>query len=621
MAQKPFSILLASSVSFLAACAPAEPPRCPPAPPAVKPAATPTSAAPSSAAEPSSEATNGSTFRLAISIKPIAEPATVDVEISARGPASDLDEWTITIPSAPDAVRAISARDSDGPIAVTMSPAADEKPGAAAASTASTASTSMGAVAAVRIRLARPPLGTLRLAYTLAAKPTSLATTPSVEVDADFFRATGQSLLALPDAADSEVVAAAITIDLSDWNAGGSSASPYAGASSFGIGASREVKAKASELREAAYFMGRMGTAVFDTLEGHDEAGWFGFTAFDPRPIAADVASFRTAVRQMFRDASSPPATLFIFPDARPAGTFVASRRAGGVTVHIGVGEPWSGAVRIAVAAEILKAWIGERIWVGPASPEAYWFTEGLTRHYARDLLFRFGLISPTELLDEVHGLMGVLVTSPRKADSNAALAARASEPGVLPLLVARGALYTTRVDAALRAKTGGKATLDDVLRALYAKAREQRGPLPISAWVEAISKDLGAGEADAFAATIEKGGEIRVPDSAFGPCFRAAQRRYEAFDLGFEEAPPAPGALRKVASVRAGGPADKAGLRAGDAILEAKITRGRSDVPVTITVERVSEKKTITYRPAGPAANGQGWVRKKDVPDEDCAR
>jgi hypothetical protein len=614
MARLPFPSVLALSLPLIAACTPPEPPRCPQASPAATTSARPS--VPTPAADEEADPEGNATFRLALTMKPIAESATVEVDITARGPASDLDEWTITAPSK-DALRSIEARDIDGaiPVTTTLAPA-EEKPGVAAPSSAP---------AALRIRLARPPLGPLRLAYTLAAKPTSLSTTPVVEVDADFFRALGRSLLALPDAANDDVIAASLTIDISDYSSASTSGPSYGAASSFGIGGSREVKARASDLREAAYFMGRIGTAVFDTVEGHDEAAWFGFTAFDPRPIAADVASFRTAVRQLFRDAESPPSTLFIIPDARPSGSFIAARRAGGVIVHLNLGEPWTGAVRIAVAAEVLKAWIGERVWVGPAAAgqeaQAYWFTEGVTRHLARDLLFRFGLITPSELLDEVHGLVGTLATSPRKAESNVALAARAADPGVLPLLVARGALYATRVDAALRAKTGSKTSLDDILRALYAKAREQRGPLPTSAWTDAIAKDLGPLEADAFATMIEKGGEIRVPDAAFGPCFRAAPRRYEPFDLGFEEATVAPGEPRKVASVRAGGPADKAGLRAGDVLAEAKITRGRSDIPVTLSIERGAEKKTLTYRPAGPAATGQGWVRKKDVPDEACAR
>src|SRR6185503_20060148 len=232
------------------------------------------------------------------------------------------------------------------------------------------------------------------------------------------FQASGEALLLLPDGLDDRPVNASIRFDTAKYGVnedlGEIVASP---ASSFGVGVAREVTALGRELRLGAYIAGRRGHALFEAPEGHDEAAWFGYTSFDPRPIAADVAAFRTAVRELFRDKSQAPMTLLIVADARQPGTFVASRRAQSVLVHVGVSEPWSGPVRIAVAAEVLHAWIGGRLWVGPDDPaherEAYWFTEGVTRQLARDLLFRFGLITPAELLDELHGLAGVLATSP----------------------------------------------------------------------------------------------------------------------------------------------------------------------------------------------------------------
>lgn len=291
----------------------------------------------------------------------------------------------------------------------------------------------------------------------------------------------------------------------------------------------------------------------------------------------------------------------------------------------MGVAEAWSGPVRISVAAEVIHGWIGGKLWIGPDDPaheaEAHWFTEGLTRHLARDLLFRFGLITAEELLDEVHGLKGMLVTSPRRAETNAALAQHAKEPGVLPLFVARGALYATRIDALLRKKSGGKKGLPELAKALFDKAREKRAALPTSAWVEAVSAELGAAEAQNFSTMIEQGKPIELPDDALGLCFKGAKRRYQAFDLGFDEEATRLSASRVVVGLRPGGPAERAGVKEGDAILDAVLRRGRSEVPVVLSIERGGEKKTIRYKPAGAVGNGQGWSRKKDVPDDACTR
>jgi hypothetical protein len=550
--------------------------------------------------------------RVTIILTPDPTTATVDVEVAAAAPTDPaaLERWSLAADGGADVFHLKAIRDDRGPLESQLIAKPNEP---------------------LALTLKRPPVGEVHISYTLDSRPHPPPATPTVDADPNRFQASGEALLLLPDSLDDRVVTAQIRFKTEKYGTnedlGEIVASP---ASSFGVGAVREAIVVGRELRLGAYLAGRMGHASFDTPEGHDEAAWFGYTTFDPRPISADVAAFRTAVRELFRDkstAGSAPMTLLIVADNRSPGSFLASRRGQGVLVHVGVSEPWSGPVRIAVAAEVLHAWIGSRLWIGPTDPaheaEAYWFTEGMNRHLARDLLFRFGLITTSELLDELHGLASVLATSPHLAWGNAELAAHRRKPGVVPLLVARGALYAARIDARLRKTSGDKRTLDDVLRTLFAKARDQRAALPTSAWVEVITRELGAGEAEVFAKTIEKGGAIEIPEGAFGPCFRGEKRRYEAFDLGFDEDATRASRTRAIEGLRPGGPAERAGLRSEDVLIEALVRKGRSDASVTLTIERGKdkEKKTLQYKPAGKAASGQGWVRKKDVPDEACVK
>ncbi len=188
-----------------------------------------------------------------------------------------------------------------------------------------------------------------------------------------------------------------------------------------------------------------------------------------------------------------------------------------------------------------------------------------------------------------------------------------------MPLLVARGALYATAVHARLRAKS--KHGIEDALRSLYQKAREARGALPVDAWGAAVVAELGGGEAAAFAKAIGEGKVEDLPDDALGPCFHRAPRSYEAFDLGFDLDATIAAPDRKIAGLRAGGPAARAGLLAGDVVVDEAIGRGRSDVPVKITVKRGGEEKTVKYLPAGAKAKGTGFVRRAEVPDEACTK
>lgn len=595
---------------LVAACTPAPPPKCASSPSNAqeKPAAKPDKFPPNSAHAVFGNEESNTVFRFAITMKPVAESSLVNIDIWASGPGTSLQAWTIAVP-ADNALKSVNAGDMDGVIATSSELEAPEPP---------------SKNSSLSIQLARPPRGPLRISYTLSGVPRSLLGTPLVEVDPDLFRATGQSLLALPDAlSDNEIVSVRILIDKSDYNGGTSSAGPFEGASSYGIGSEKQVKTTPQRLRESAFYLGRMGTGVFDTYEGRDEAAWFGHTTFDPRPIAADIAGFRTAVGQIFKDPQPlAPATFFILPDSRSLGSFAAQRRAGGVILQVSVGEPWSGAVRIAVATEVVKSYVGERLWIGAPdkAAQSYWFSEGLTRAFARELLFSYGLLTPSELINEMNGLIATLVTSPLKAEGNATLAEKTGDAGVIPVLVSRGALYATRVDALLKAKPGAKQSLQQILLSLYAKAAEKQGPLPTAAWTLALSQALDAKEADAFKSIIENGGDITLPANAFGPCFQVGSQKYEPYELGFEsEAVEGEDIARRVKQVKAGGAADKAGLRAGDMLLDEQGSKGKAEVPVTLKIRRGQEEKTITYRPAGRAVTAQGLSRKKNVPDEEC--
>ncbi|MEO7331355.1 MAG: hypothetical protein ABI193_22455, partial [Minicystis sp.] len=189
------------------------------------------------------------------------------------------------------------------------------------------------------------------------------------------------------------------------------------------------------------------------------------------------------------------------------------------------------------------------------------------------------------------------------------------------PLLSARGALYATRIEALLRTKNGGKKGLPELVRALYEAARQKQAALPTSAWIDALRVELGEAEATGFAKLIEQGQPIELPEGALGPCFRVGKRRYQAFDLGFDEEATRLSTTRAVVGLRPGGPAERAGVKEGDHILDTVLRRGRSDVPVVLSVERGGEKTTIRYSPVGAAGQGQGFTRKKDVPDEACTR
>jgi len=583
-----------------AACTPERAPVAP-CPPSSSPAPTTNASASAAKSEKTPASAKESGPRIELSVKPSPSTSSVDVTVKLSEGAAALSKIFVVEAPDPEAIQMKAASDAKGKIEVREA----RKPGR------------------VSIELSRAPVGALELVYTAVTRGAE-GKIPWMISDGDHVEISGEAWL-LPDVERDAPITASLHFDVEPYGTVESGASVSGYATSFGIGAAREVATTVRALRGAMMLAGRMGTAVFDTFEGHDEAAWFGYTAFDPRPVAADTAAFRTAAGELFGEKNPVPETLLVLPEPRPLGSFIAARRTRSVLLHVAPGEPWSGPLRITTSVETLHAWIGERLWIGPEEPtrasEGIWFADGFARHLARDMLFHFGLITPEEVADEVNGLEATLATSPHGKKSNAELGAQTESAGVLPLLVARGALYALRVDAALRKKTGDKRTLVDVLRALYGKAKERRGPLPTSTWVETLKAELGEGEAAAFVETIERGGKLDVPEGALGPCFKRGKRRYERYELGFDEVATRAKEPPVLVGLREGGPAEKAGLRAGDVLVEARRTPGRSDVPAIIVVNRAGKEIEVKYTPKGPAADGRGWTRRADIPDEKCAK
>jgi predicted metalloprotease with PDZ domain len=461
------------------------------------------------------------------------------------------------------------------------------------------------------LNTARDPVGDVHVEYDVA----SAGDAAGVMVSSDRFAAAGEDLLLLPDGLDAERVAATVTID-------GDAIRAAQAASCLGVGATRTVTRVGRFLRRCNFVAGSLGTAVFDAVEGHDEAAWLGYTAFDPRAVIGELAQVRTELGDFFRTGHDTPMTYLLAAEARPRGDFRASARAESVFVRLGPSEAWGAPLRIAVTQQLMHAWIGGVLWVGPTDAaheaESVWFVDGVARFLTARRLRSYGLLEPSELTAEVVEEAAEQATSPFRGQSNAAVAAHVELPGARADLVARGALYAALLDARIRSATKNARSLETVLRDLYAQGAASGRPLPVSSWIAALEADLGD-EAARIHERFESGAEITLPDDALGPCYRAATMRFARFDLGYDPRATDAGRPRAVAALEVGGPAARAGVREGDIVESAELTDGRADVPVKLTVTRAGATLKLEYLPRGAEHAGQGWTRIASVPAERC--
>jgi len=462
----------------------------------------------------------------------------------------------------------------------------------------------------------RSPSGIVRLGYDVAANTESAFKPLATRVLDDRFVGSGETLLLLPDHSGDEAIPVEIGIDGSALRA------PNA-ASTLGVGATHRAKLRAASLVGVTFVAGSMGASVFDAIEGHDEAAWLGYTAFDPRPAAAEVAQVRTAMAEIFHAQSPPPSTLLFVTQTRPLGSYTTTSRLGGTLLQLGPSEPWSAPLRISIGQQLVRPWLGRELSIAPRDAyhpaESYWFTEGVARFFVTRLLARVGLIHPDDVRDALVGEISVILASGHQGKSNGALAEIAStDPTARAHLAARGALYAARVNALLRDKSKGASSLDALILDLLSRARKEQQSLPASAWGEAVSRLVAPAEGPQFERTIDAGEEVVLPKSVLGHCYRAGTGDYVTFDLGFDAAATREAKTGEVVGLRTDGPAARAGLKPGD-IVEADYRDGHPEVPVKLTVERGAETLHLTYEARGARHVGPTWTRLPATPDERC--
>jgi hypothetical protein len=384
-------------------------------------------------------------------------------------------------------------------------------------------------------------------------------------------------------------------------------------------------------LGRSAFVAGSLGRASFDAASERDEAAWLGYTAFDPRPVAAEIALLRSAMREIWRGGGEPRFTTLFVSSARPSGTFTMVPRASSLLVHLGPGEGWGPALRTGVAAHLMNAWIGRELRLLPregaerttAEAETGWFHDGFARLMGAQTLAALGLLTPDEASAFVGGLLSVQATSPYAGKRSTEVAARAaSDPRARADLTARGALHALRVAALLRKNTSGPRALSELLRSLLGERTAPR-TMTVEAWSDIVARALGAKEAKAFADGVLEGAAIALPPDALGPCFRARLGEYVGYDLGFDARATIESRPAVVRGIDPKGPAALAGVREGDVLVDLSFAEARPREPVRLVVTRpdpAGEKRLeIRYEAVGVKRRGSVWSRAPGVAPEAC--
>lgn len=327
----------------------------------------------------------------------------------------------------------------------------------------------------------------------------------------------GVSMLIQP--ASQANMPATLAWDLSDLPAGSIAVTSH--------GENTVTASSPNDLAQAWYLAGPAGQYPQQSGSHGYSAAWLGTPTFDAPVEMAWAAKVYAWLGSYFPH-------LKPLPDYRVFLRFHAQPPFGGATAlpksfmfsrgPLKPGDP-PVAPRTTLIHEMLHQWTG-----GIEAPHGIssWFSEGLTTYYQTILPARGNFETVAEFEAAINELASNYYSNPALRLSAAEITKVGFSNDVIRHMpYQRGALYFADLDARIRAKSGGKRTLETLLFQIF-REREAGIGFDHARWLDLVTQELGEGERARFERVILEGSEVLQPASnAFGPCFARLSARY----------------------------------------------------------------------------------------------
>ena len=170
---------------------------------------------------------------------------------------------------------------------------------------------------------------------------------------------------------------------------------------------------------------------------------------------------------------------------------------------------------------EMLHQWVSHRIYLSPgASTTSSWFYEGFTTYMTAELMYRGGLISTQEYLDQVNGYVTKYQRSPLRTATSAEAAQAFWKGGDgHDIAYNRGAVLAAMLDREVRRASDGERRLDHLLREMVAHSKSD-GPLDEARFLELVGKHTSSEFAIWFRERAVDGLMIELPEDLLGERF-----------------------------------------------------------------------------------------------------
>lgn len=311
-------------------------------------------------------------------------------------------------------------------------------------------------------------------------------------------------------------------------------------------------------------------------------------------------------------------------------------RRSTVIDIDGPIGATGSDDFLITTAHELLHAWnvktirpdgLGPFDYSQPVRTPSLWFAEGVTDYYAALILVRSGLRDMEWFwqltAQRIRLVDATLMASSISLEQASMHAWEGRSEGFRGVnYYVKGSLIGLYFDLRLRALTGGKSSLDDVMRSMNRAFGEAGRSYPPSALLKTINDCAGIDLKEEYARLV--GGVAEVPWSdVFEPAGISLVRERSGFlgvefspapdpdspesEYAFDGSSPAPNAMPAISVVEKGSPAENMGLKIGDTVVRINglmvdyTTAGsivrtmNGNTLISITVRRNGALRTFT--------------------------
>lgn len=255
----------------------------------------------------------------------------------------------------------------------------------------------------------------------------------------------------------------------------------------------------------------------------------------------------------------------------------------------------------------------------GDTTAGGQWYSEGADVYYTNVLTYRAGLMPLGRFAENMNTLVAEYYENPLSHLSNEEVTRQFfSSHDAEVVSYQRGPLYFALVDARLRAASGDKQRVDDLVRPMVRASHAGQGATP-ELWSSLVHKALGEAGVEEFEAMLS-GKPLDPPPDLLGPCFQREAATYRQYRPGFN-ARLGNGGITLVSSLQPDSPAATAGIREGDELLDpppAPTDQTITQQPLTLHLRRNGQILTISFAAWGPPVEGWRYVRT-NVPESAC--